>query len=71
MTMSILGTRFVLGSAQYPTPKEHTLGNDNDNDMTMEVWPYRQECGGHDPSKKKSVALMRLAQLTSCALKHY
>ena len=24
----------------------------------MKAWPYRQECGGHDPTKKESVLLI-------------
>ena len=39
--------------------------------LSMEAWPYRQECRGHDPVKKKTVALMPLALLASCALKHF
>ena len=27
----------------------------------MKAWPYGQECGGHDPTKKESVLLMKLA----------
>ena len=27
----------------------------------MKAWPYRQECRGHDPTKKESVLLMKLA----------
>ena len=38
--------------------------------LSMEAWPCRQECRGHEPAKKKTVALMRLALLASCALKH-
>ena len=34
--------------------------NDNDNDkkvqhLSMEAWPYRRECRGHDPAKKKNL----------------
>ena len=36
----------------------------------MKAWPYRRECRGHDPAKKESVALMRLALLANCALTH-
>ena len=28
---------------------------------SMKAWPHRQECRGHDPAKKESVALMKLA----------
>ena len=34
----------------------------------MKAWPYKQECRGHDPTRKQSVALMRLALLARCAL---
>ena len=27
----------------------------------MKAWPYKQECRGHDPTKKESVLLMKLA----------
>ena len=27
----------------------------------MKAWPYRQECRGHDPTKKESVLLVKLA----------
>ena len=27
----------------------------------MKAWPHRQECRGHDPTKKESVLLMKLA----------
>ena len=51
---------------------DHENDNDNDNDndtlkevqhLSMKAWPYRQECRGHDPAKKESVALMKLALL--------
>ena len=41
--------------------------NDNDNNSEkshicqMKAWPYKQECGGHDPTKKESVVLVKLA----------
>ena len=53
--------------------------NDNEVTMTMtmtlrevqhpsmKAWPYRRECREHDPAKKESVALMRLALLARCA----
>ena len=31
--------------------------------LSMEAWPYKRECRGHDSTKKESVALMRLALL--------
>ena len=34
---------------------------------SMNAWPYRPECRGHDPNKKESVALMKLALLARCA----
>ena len=33
----------------------------------MKAWPYKQECRGHDPAKKESVVLMKLALLARCA----
>ena len=55
----------------------HDNDNDNDNDTLREVrhpsmkaWPYRPECRGHDPAKKESVALMKLALLARCAQTH-
>ena len=36
----------------------------------MKAWPYKQECRGHDPAKKESVALMKLALLARCAQNH-
>ena len=51
--------------------------NDNDNDtlrkvqhLSMKAWPYKQECTGHDPAKKESVALMKLPLLAKCAQTH-
>ena len=53
------------------------LVNDNDNDTlrkvqhpSMKAWLYRQECRGHDPAKKESVARMKLALLARCAHTH-
>ena len=37
---------------------------------SMKAWPYRQECRGHDPAEKESVALMKLALLARCAQTH-
>ena len=39
----------------------HANDNDNDNDndtqrsptSVVEAWPYKRECRGHDPAKKK------------------
>ena len=48
-----------------PWPKRHWSlrtadrednDNDNDNDtvqQSLEAWPYRRECRGHDPAKKR------------------
>ena len=38
--------------------------------LSIKAWPYRRECRGHDPAKKESVALVRLALLARCALTH-
>ena len=44
--------------------------SEKSNIRQMKAWPYRQECWGHDPAKKESVVLMKLALLASCAQTH-
>ena len=77
--------KFVLKSERQHAASENTMcdcvealheNNDNDNDnqrspTSMKAWPCKRECRGHhDPAKKESVALMRLALLARCALAH-
>ena len=35
--------------------------SEKSNICQMKAWPSRQECRGHDPTKKESVLLMKLA----------
>ena len=57
-----ISMRTRLGtSSTFMTMTMTMTHSDKSHIRRMKAWPYRQECRGHDPTKKESVLLMKLA----------